>query len=85
VIVPENVGYVLQVRDEERDGVWMDMAMVLVAPRTKRLTVYRKAVAEAGIEVPEEGLDARLLDAETAEPIRLLPRPPEPGPKELQL
>jgi hypothetical protein len=70
VIVPENVGYTLQVAVES-DGqrLWVDEAMVLVAPRT----------------VPEEGLDVRLLDAETAEPIRVLPPPREPGPRELRL
>jgi hypothetical protein len=86
VIVPENVGYTLQVAVES-DGqrLWVDEAMVLVAPRTKHLTVIRRALAEGDVTVPEEGLDVRLLDAETAEPIRVLPPPREPGPRELRL
>jgi hypothetical protein len=85
VIVPENVGYTLQIRDEEDGGMWADVAMVVVPPRTKHMTVIRRALAEGEVNVPEEGLDVRLLDAETAEPIRLLPKPPEPGPRELRL
>jgi hypothetical protein len=88
VIVPDGneVAYTLQVaREVGGERVWVDEAMVLVRPRTKHETAYRKAVKEAGIEVPEEGLDARLLDAETAEPTRVLPPPREPGPRELRL
>jgi hypothetical protein len=84
VIVPE-VSYTLQVRDEAAEGVWVDVAMVVVPPRTKHRTVILRALKEGEVTVPEEGLDVRLLDAETAEPIRALPPLPEPGPRELRL
>jgi hypothetical protein len=86
VIVPENVGYTLQVANEVGgERVWIDEAMVVVPPRTKHMTVIRRALAEGEVDVPEGGLDVRLLEAETAEPIRVLPPAPEPGPRELRL
>jgi hypothetical protein len=79
-------GYTLQVANEVGgERVWVDEAMVVVPPRTKHLTVIRRALKEGDVDVPEEGLDVRLLDAETAEPIRVLPPPREPGPRELRL
>jgi hypothetical protein len=84
VIVPE-VSYTLQVRDEGAEGMWADVAMVVVPPRTKHRTVIRRALAEGDVTVPDGGLDVRLLDAETAEPIHLLPPLREPGPRELRL
>lgn len=80
-----NVSYTLQVRGEQGDGVWVDTATVVVPPRTKHMTAIRRALAEGGVEVPEDGLNVRLLGPETAEPIRVLPKPPEPGPRELRL
>jgi hypothetical protein len=59
--------------------MWIDEAMVVVPPRTKHMTVIRRALAEGEVNVPEEGLDVRLLDAETAEPIRVLPPPRSRG------
>jgi hypothetical protein len=88
VIVPDGneVAYTLQVAVEGADErTWADVAMVLVRPRTKHMTVIRRALAEGDVDVPEDGLDVRLLDAETAEPIRVLPPPREPGPRELRL
>jgi hypothetical protein len=88
VIVPDGneVAYTLQVAQEVGgERVWVDEAVIAVPPRTKHLTVIRRALAERDVTVPEGGLDVRLLGRDTAEPIRVLPPPREPGPRELRL
>jgi hypothetical protein len=88
VIVPDGneVAYTLQVANEVGgERVWIDEAMVVVPRRTKHTTVIRRALKEGEVDVPAEGIDVRLLVGQAAEPIRVLPPPREPGPRELRL
>ncbi len=68
----------------ETRQVWADVATITVPPRTKALTAIRAAVAEAGIKV-EGVVEVRLLPADVAEPIELLPPEPSPGPRQVRL
>lgn len=53
--------------DVEPAKVWQDIATISVAPRTKRSTVIKKALAAAGIEPGGEKLRTRALDVDSAE------------------
>jgi hypothetical protein len=88
VIVPDGneVAYTLQVAQEVGgERVWVDEAMVVVPRRTKHATVIRRALKEGEVDVPAEGIEVRLLVGQAAEPTRVLPKPSEPGPRELRL
>ncbi len=67
--MPEST-YVVQQRDGERGdhNGWQDIATVTVPNRTKRATVLRIALKQAGIS-PVDGTELvlRVLDADSAE------------------
>lgn len=51
----------------QQGPIWEDIATVEVEPRTKRSTVIKKALAEAGIAPSDTAPKLRALDAESAE------------------
>lgn len=79
---PPESTYVVQQEAGTEEGLqaWTDIATVKVPHRTKRSTVLREALKEAGIS-PVDGteLTLRVLDADSAEEttVRGKPRDPE--------
>jgi hypothetical protein len=57
---------------------WVDIATVEVEPRTKRSTVIKKALAQAGIKPSDAGIKLRALDAESSEVFEPKARQVEP-------
>lgn len=58
--------YVVQQRFVQAEQVcWLDLASVTVPPRSKRSTVIRAAIEQAGVKV-EPGMVVRVLDAGSA-------------------
>jgi hypothetical protein len=82
--VPSPDGTEPQEPTYETRTAWFDVATVTVPPRTKSRTVIRQAAKDAGLDVTD-GLRVRLLPAEVAEPIELLPPAPTAGPRQVRL
>jgi hypothetical protein len=85
---PEPAQYVVQVMEEFEDGAesglwtgWRDAAMVEVAPRTKMVTVLRRAaeILQQQGDLPADGTRMRVTPADevTEVPVGLKPRDPE--------
>lgn len=80
----EESTYIVQVEKTINAGsgqtAWVDIATVVVPPRTKRKTIFEKAFEENGSWRPEagEGIRVRALDAESAAsmPVVLEEQPP---------
>jgi hypothetical protein len=63
----------------EMGGVaWLDVATVTVPARTKRKSVIRKGLKQAGLEITTEGMPARALDADSAHAYMVGMDQPEP-------
>lgn len=70
--VQQAVTYVVQVESREHQVLWRDIATVEVPPRTKRLTVVERALAEAGMHPSEDPIAVRVLPAAAAEVLLLV-------------